>query len=97
MTKNQIAYTAGDFQFLTPIQRRADGISIVYVLEIASDGAFTVPDLAPGEYNLFVQVRNMAEALDAEHAALLSTNLTVLAGPGEQYVGALQLTRVPTN
>jgi beta-lactamase regulating signal transducer with metallopeptidase domain len=88
----KIAFSAGDYRFLTPVKRPRNLPSPVYVLELHKDGSFVIPDVPPGDYTLFATVRHKDGRLDGpEFASVQSSVVSVPDRAGELDLGRFEL------
>jgi hypothetical protein len=78
LENRQLAFTAGDFRFLTLREKRDDGFPGRHlVLNIERDGAFRCEDVPPGDYDLLVTVRDAGGALNGPEIARIQRSVTV--------------------
>ena len=96
----RLAFTAGDFRFLTLKDSREDGFpGRILVLHIAEDGSFRCEDVPPGEYELYVTVKDHEGPLDAMDVGSVTRTVVVPAdeaASGKPYdVGRVELRAVP--
>lgn len=79
----RLAFTAGDFRFLTPVESLKDGFpGRVLILNIDADGSIRCEDVPPGEYSLFVSVKDFDGRLDGPDIGHVSRKITVPDDPG---------------
>lgn len=90
----KLAFTAGNFRFLTRKEARAGGFpGRVYVLHIQEDGSFRCEDVPPGEYSLFLTVKEFHGSLDGPEIGRVSQDVSV---PEEEGAGLpVSLGKVP--
>lgn len=82
LENRKLAFTAGGFRFLTLNEKRDDGFpGRLLVLDIERDGSFRCEDVPPGEYDLYVTVKDAAGKLDGPDVGAIQRTLTV---PREQ-------------
>lgn len=96
LENRRLAFTAGDFRFLTLKEKRDDGFPGRHlVLNIERDGAVRCVDVAPGDYDLYVTVRDDTGPLDGPEVGRLRRSVTVPqdeAGTGKPHdLGRLEL------
>ena len=92
LATSDLAFGAGDFRFLTPAERPHNAPNSVYVLELNNDGTFTIPDVPPGTYNLYVSARRNSDPLDSpEFAETQIANLRVPPGDTDFSLGRFPL------
>jgi len=92
----QLAFTAGEFRFLTLKERRNDGFPGRHlVLEIEPDGAVRCLDVPSGSYDLYVTVKDDAGRLDGRDVGRIQRTVTIPqdeAGTGKPHdLGKLEL------
>lgn len=77
-----LAFTAGDFRFLTLKEPRQDGFpGRILVLSIEEDGSIRCEDVPPGEYDLLVTVKDAQGRLDAPDIGRVSHPVVVPPPP----------------
>ncbi len=93
----RLAYTAGDFRFLTLKEPRTDGFpGRVFVLSIQEDGTFRCEDLPAGEYGLLVTAKAWDGRLDGPDIARATRTVRVPADREKPVdLGAVQLEAAP--
>ena len=94
----RLAYTAGDFRFLTLKEASEDGFPGRHlVLRIGEDGVFQCEDVPPGEYVLYVTVKDREGRLDDPDIGSVSRTLVVPADEGGKPhdVGRVEVRAVP--
>jgi len=96
LADRRLAFTAGEFRFLTLNEKRDDGFPGRHlVLDIQADGAVRCQDVPPGNYELYVTVRNAAGRLDAREVGSIQRTVTIPqdgAGTGKPHdLGKLEL------